>query len=71
VTYGARKFGSDHGAGHPLLLLCDAKARNLRDNKAFRNLDHYFEWPKVAEAVIEAEKSAGKNQTVQVHRATY
>ena len=28
--------GFDHGAGHPLLLLCDAKAPNLRNNKAFK-----------------------------------
>jgi hypothetical protein len=48
-------LGFDHGAGHPLLLLCDAKAPNLRNNKAFRSLGHYFEWPKVADAVIKAK----------------
>jgi hypothetical protein len=53
-TLGRLKFGFDHGAGHPLLLLCDAKAPNLRNNKAFRSLWHYFEWPKVADAVIKA-----------------
>jgi hypothetical protein len=50
-------LGFDHGAGHPLLLLCDAKAPNLRNNKAFRSLGHYFEWPKVADAVIKANFS--------------
>ena len=46
--------GFDHGIGHLLLLLCDAKAPNLRNNKAFKDLGHYSEWPKVADAVIEA-----------------
>jgi hypothetical protein len=46
--------GFDHGVGHPLLLLCDAKAPNCRKNKAFKDLGHYSEWPKVADAVIEA-----------------
>jgi hypothetical protein len=46
--------GFDHGVGHPLLLLCDAKAPNFRKNKAFKDLSHYAEWPKVADAVIEA-----------------
>ena len=31
--------GFDHGVGHPLLLLCDAKAPNYRKNKAFKDLD--------------------------------
>ena len=47
-------WGFDHGVGHPLLLLCDAKAPNFRKNKAFKDLSHYAEWPKVADAVIEA-----------------
>ena len=47
-------FGFDHGVGHPLLLLCDAKAPNYRKNKAFKDLGHYSEWPKVADAVIKA-----------------
>mgnify|MGYP003693630659 CR=1 FL=1 len=38
----------------PLLLLCDAKAPNYRKNKAFKDLGHYSEWPKVADAVIES-----------------
>jgi hypothetical protein len=47
--------GLDQGVGHLVLLLCDAKAPNLRNNKAFKDLDHYSEWPKVADAVIEAQ----------------
>ncbi len=47
--------GFDHGVGHPLLLLCNAKAPNYRKNKAFKILGPYAEWPKVADAVIEAE----------------
>ncbi len=46
--------GFDHGVGHPLLLLCDAKAPNCRKNKTSKDLSHYSEWPKVADAVIEA-----------------
>jgi hypothetical protein len=46
--------GSDHGAGHPLLILCPAKAPNYRKHKALKELDHYSKWPKVADAVIEA-----------------
>ena len=46
--------GFDHGAGHPFLLLCDTKAPNLRNNKAFKGLGHYFKWLKVANAVIKA-----------------
>src|SRR5215831_5026938 len=48
------KIGFDHGAGHPLLLLCNAKASNYSKNKAFNDLAHYSEWPKVAGAVIKA-----------------
>jgi hypothetical protein len=47
--------GFDHGVGHPLLLLCDAKASNCQKNKAFKDLGHYSEWPKVADAVLEAQ----------------
>src|SRR5712691_11624673 len=47
-------LGFDHGVGHPLLLLYNAKAPNCRKNKAFNGLDHYSEWPKVADAVIKA-----------------
>ena len=47
--------GFDHGVGHPLLLLYDAKAPNCRKNKVFKDLGHYSEWPKVADAVIKAE----------------
>jgi hypothetical protein len=47
-------FGFDHGVGHPLLLLDDAKVPNYRKNKAFNDLGHDAEWPKVADAVIKA-----------------
>src|SRR6267143_206640 len=56
------KVGFDHGAGHPLLLVCNAKALNYRKNKAFNDLAYYSEWPKVAGAVIKAQKL--------VHQAT-
>ena len=46
--------GFDHGAGHPLLYLDDAKAPNCRKNNGFKGLGNYSEWPKVAGAVIEA-----------------
>jgi hypothetical protein len=46
--------GFDHGVGHPLLLLDDAKAPNYQKNKAFKDLGHYAEWPQVADAVIKA-----------------
>jgi len=49
--------GFDHGAGH-LLLLYDAKAPHYRQNKAFKSFCHYAAWPKVADAVIKADKSA-------------
>jgi hypothetical protein len=52
--FTSKNTGFDHGVGHPLLLLCDAKAPNFRKNKAFKDLSHYAEWPKVADAVIEA-----------------
>src|SRR5215217_7795841 len=46
--------GFDHGAGHPLLFLDDAKAPNYRKNNGFKDLGNYSEWPKVAGAVIKA-----------------
>jgi len=46
--------GFDHGVGHPFLLLCNTKAHNYRNNKSLEGLSHYFEWPKVADTVIEA-----------------
>jgi len=52
--YGTRIFGFDHSVGHPLLLLCDAKAPNHQKNKGCKDLGHCFEWPKVADAVIKA-----------------
>jgi hypothetical protein len=36
-----RFFGFDHGVGHPLLLLYDAKAPSGRKNKVFKGLGHY------------------------------
>src|SRR3989442_14084530 len=36
------------------LLLCNAKASNYRENKVFKGLAYYSKWPKVADAVIEA-----------------
>ena len=47
-------WGFDHGAGHPLLFLDDAKAPNCRKNNGFMDLGNYSEWPKVAGAVIKA-----------------
>jgi hypothetical protein len=38
----------------PPLLLCNSKVTNYRNKKAFKDLGHYSEWPKVADAVIEA-----------------
>jgi hypothetical protein len=46
--------GFDHGVGHPLLFLCDAKVPNYRNNKWLKDLGPYAEWPKVADAVIKA-----------------
>ena len=51
-------LGFDHGVGHSLLLLYDAKAPNGRNNKGFKNLGPYTEWPKVADAVIKAVKGS-------------
>jgi len=47
-------LGFDHGVGHPQRLLCEAKVPNCRKNKVLKHLDNYYEWPKVANAVIEA-----------------
>jgi hypothetical protein len=41
-------------ASATLLFLCDAKAPHCRKNKALKDLGHYAEWPKVADAVIKA-----------------
>ena len=53
-------MGLDHGVGHPLLLLGDAKIPNCRKNKVFKDLGHYSEWPKVADAVIKATTSPSR-----------
>jgi hypothetical protein len=47
--------GFDHGVGHPLLFLCDAKVPDYRKNKGFKDLGYYSEWPKVTDAVIKAK----------------
>src|SRR6266581_7684865 len=49
------RVGFDHGAGHPLLFLDDAKAPNYRKNNGFKDLGNYSEWPKVAGAVFKAQ----------------
>ena len=54
-------MGFDHGAGHPLLFLDDAKAPNCRKNHGFKDLGNYSEWPKVAGAVIKAKSLMLKN----------
>jgi hypothetical protein len=51
-------IGLDHGVGHPLLFLCTTKAPNDQKNNVLKHLDNYSEWPKVANAVIEACPSA-------------
>ena len=59
-TVGLLRFiqwGFDHGAGHPLLFLDDAKAPNCQKNNRFNDLGNYSEWPKVAGAVIKACES--------------
>ena len=57
-----QKLGFDHGAGHPLLYLDDAKAPNCQKNNGFSDLGNYSEWPKVAGAVIQALGSLGYGQ---------
>src|SRR5262245_9648745 len=54
LDFSTACLGFDHGVGHPLLLLYDAKVLSGRKNKAFKGLGHYAEWPKVADAVIKA-----------------
>ena len=49
--------GFDHGAGHPLLFLDDAKAPNCQKNNGFSDLGNYSESPKVAGAVIQARNA--------------
>ena len=51
-----RAVGFDHGAGHPLLFLDDAKAPNCQKNNGFNDLGNYSAWPKVAGAVIQANQ---------------
>jgi hypothetical protein len=61
IDFLAVFFGFDHGVGHPLLLLCNAKAHNHRKSEGFKHLDNYSEWPKVADVVIEASFSMLEN----------
>jgi hypothetical protein len=61
--------GFDHGAGHPLLFLDDAKAPNCRKNNGFKDLGNYSEWPKVAGAVINALLSITHDRDGRCNRA--
>jgi len=47
------------------LFLDDAKAPNCQKNNGFSDLGNYSEWPKVAGAVIQAQKCARCRQTIQ------
>jgi hypothetical protein len=38
----------------PILLLGNTNVSNCRENKEFKDLGSYSEWPKVADAVIKA-----------------
>jgi hypothetical protein len=55
-------MGFDHGAGHPLLFLDSAKAPNGQKNNGFNDLGNYSEWPKVAGAVIQAQRCNGNDE---------
>ena len=57
-------IGLDHGAGHPLLFLDDAKAPNCQKNNGFNGLGNYSEWPKVAGAVIQAQAEIQQGMVV-------
>jgi len=46
MDFQNRCIGFDHGVGHPLLLLDDAKAPNCQKNKIFKGLGYYSAWPK-------------------------
>ena len=41
-VYSPTTFGLDHGVGHPLLLLYNAKAPNGQKSKEFNDLGHYL-----------------------------
>jgi len=43
ASIDGKPLGFDHGVGHPLLLLYDAKAPNCRKNKVFKDLGYYSE----------------------------
>jgi hypothetical protein len=42
VEFGSDRVGLDHGAGHSLLLLCDAKIPRDKKSKEFKALGHYL-----------------------------
>jgi hypothetical protein len=65
---GSAFYGFDHGAGHPLLFLDDAKAPNYQKNNGFSDLGNYAEWPKVAGAVIQAHWVISFNSPVYAYR---
>src|SRR5215510_10792185 len=54
IPSGEVLCGFDHGVGHPLLLLCHAKAPSYRKKKTCKDLASYSEWLKVADVVIKA-----------------
>jgi hypothetical protein len=70
-TNKGRNMGFDHGAGHPLLFLDDAKAPNFRKNNGFKDLDNYSERPKVAGAVIKAPRTPGENLEQYIFAARF
>jgi hypothetical protein len=51
--------GFDHGVGHPLLLLGNEKPHNCLYNNELNELSYCSEWPKVADAGIEATDTIG------------
>jgi hypothetical protein len=40
-TFSRIQKGFDHGVGHPLVLLYDAKAPNYQKSRKFKGLGHY------------------------------
>ena len=42
VTYHGRRTGFDHGVGHSLLVLCDAKAPHGKKWNDFKALENYL-----------------------------
>ncbi len=52
----SKRLGLDHRVGHPSCLCVQAKAPEAPEARGVRGLQHHSEWPKVADAVIEARK---------------